>query len=372
MKEIPNQVEVTDKGWWAADIGDYLKVIANGMVMFQPIISMAVKTNLSIEQLKVFASFYNFVKFTSPAFIFGIVFTVIRQSGNRKDLNLQVYCKDQWANNFVPTIIWTLVYLLIMPNLQQHCHYYNLASFFWQFITGNAAPHLWYSVMMLQFLIIMPIIKSVTVYVGNDLCRLGGTVIGIGIVYFSWLVFYDCFNFSGKGTSNWYLLDRCFLSFLIFGFYGGLAWNFHHQIQSLLFHYWWLVIGFYLLMYAWTRYIFISAHHLTDLLDDTYYRPSMAIYALAVIILIYLICIVQKVYRMQRCLKIIHYLAFYAYRAFLANVFWDRILWYTGGMRLTLKATPYLTVFITWLLTWLLSYLSVYLCHQLWLSLVKR
>lgn len=51
----------------------------------------------------------------------------------------------------------------------------------------------------------------------------------------------------------------------------------------------------------------------------------MAIYALAVIFLTYLICIAQKVFNMNHWLKSIHFLAFYAYRAFLANVFWDRI-----------------------------------------------
>lgn len=47
----------------------------------------------------------------------------------------------------------------------------------------------------------------------------------------------------------------------------------------------------------------------------------MAIYALAVIFLTYLICIAQKVFNMNHWLKSIHFLAFYAYRAFLANVF---------------------------------------------------
>lgn len=366
--------EVTEykNGWWDADIGDYLKVIANGVVMLQPIIGLTTKFSLTLQQEQVLASLYNLVKFTSPAFIFGIVFTVIRKSSNQKRLNLPEYSKTQWANNFFPTAIWTLIYLLVMPNLQMREHYHNLTSFIWQFFSGNAAPHLWYSVMMLQFLIIMPVIKAVTTYVGYNYKRLWWSVIIIGIIYFSWLYFYDIFVFNGPQANNWYLLDRIFISFLIFGFYGGLAWDFHKELQNILFNYWWVVLAIYLITYFWTRNQFFSYRHLTNLTYDTYYRPSMAIYALAVIFLIYLICIAQKVYKMHKCLKTIHFLAFYAYRAFLANVFWDRILWNYCGLANFTQHYLYLGLVCTWVLTWACSYLSVYIAHQIWIKVLIK
>lgn len=368
MKEIKEY----KNGWWSADIGDYLKVIANGVVMLQPIIALTTKFSLTLRQEQVLASLYNLVKFTSPAFIFGIVFTVIRKSKNQKKLNLSEYSKNQWANNFFPTAIWTLIYLIVMPNLQMREHYHNFPSFIWQFFSGNAAPHLWYSVMMLQFLIIMPIIKTVTTYVGHNYKRLWSSVIIIGVIYFAWLYFYDIFVFNGPKANNWYLLDRIFISFLIFGFYGGLAWNFHKELQNILFNYWWIVLAIYLITYFWTRNQFFSYRHLTNLTYDTYYRPSMAIYALAVIFLIYLICIVQKVYKMQKCLKTIHFLAFYAYRAFLANVFWDRILWNYCGLGNFTRHYLYIGLICTWILTWICSYLSVYIAHQIWIKILQK
>lgn len=143
-----------------------------------------------------------------------------------------------------------------MPNLQQHGHFHNVASFIWQFFSGNAAPHLWYSVMMLQFLLIMPGIKSVCNLVQHSYRRLLIAVISSGIIYFAWLIFYDHFILNGPEATHWYLLDRIFISFLIFGLYGGLSWNFHHEIQTFLFTYWWLIVGFYLLTYFWTRDLF--------------------------------------------------------------------------------------------------------------------
>lgn len=146
--------------------------------------------------------------------------------------------------------------------------------------------------MMLQFLLIMPWIKAICNYVKHSYCRLAVAVISSGIIYFTWLSFYDHFVLS----THWYLLDRICSSFLIFGLYGGLSWNFHHEIQTFLFKYWWLIVGIYLLTYFWTRDLFLATSKLTDLTNDSYYLPSMAIYALAVIFLIYLICIAQKVF----------------------------------------------------------------------------
>ena len=81
----------------------------------------------------------------------------------------------------------------------------------------------------------------------HSYCRLAVAVISSGIIYFTWLSFYDHFVLSGPEATHWYLLDRIFISFLIFGLYGGLSWNFHHEIQTFLFKYWWLIVGIYLL-----------------------------------------------------------------------------------------------------------------------------
>jgi hypothetical protein len=41
------QLNDQQNNWWLADIGDYLKVIANGMVMLQPIIALTIKLPLT-------------------------------------------------------------------------------------------------------------------------------------------------------------------------------------------------------------------------------------------------------------------------------------------------------------------------------------
>lgn len=91
------------------------------------------------------------------------------------------YLRNNWSNLFVPTIWWTLIYLLGMPWEQQVNKYYNFPTFCWQFINGNAAPHLWYNTMMLQFIILMPLFWAISRYVGTNIKR--GIIIGNRYVY---------------------------------------------------------------------------------------------------------------------------------------------------------------------------------------------
>ena len=63
-----------------ADIGDYLKVFACTAVMSQPIMSIINNMHQSQQTQVGFGILYNLVKYTAPAFIFGILYTTIRNS----------------------------------------------------------------------------------------------------------------------------------------------------------------------------------------------------------------------------------------------------------------------------------------------------
>lgn len=60
-----------------ADWGDYLKVFACTAVMLQPILSLVIKGQPSAVQLNL-GMLYDLVKYTAPAFIWGILYTTIR------------------------------------------------------------------------------------------------------------------------------------------------------------------------------------------------------------------------------------------------------------------------------------------------------
>lgn len=354
-----------------ADIGDYLKVFACTAVMSQPIMTMIIGLKQPTNVQDVFGVLYNLVKYTAPAFIFGILYTTIRQHDLAGTFSYAKHMRVNWSSLFVPTIWWTLIYLLGMPWVQQVSHYQNFGSFFWQFINGNAAPHLWYNTMMLQFIILMPLFWAISRYVGKNVKRGLWIAIITFILYFAWLWFYDTYVFHGIHQQDWYLLDRVFVSFFIYGVFGVLAWQLCDEVNQLLTKFWWLIAIIFIGCFIWTNIELHQFGHPINFYNAPYYKPSMTLYCLAVIALVAVLCLHQVRKNSEQSLKVFHFLSTYAYRAYLSNVFWTQLIWL--GLNIKFHATyhPFLTLFGTWLLTWILSFSSAYLLH-VWWTYAKR
>ena len=354
-----------------ADIGDYLKVFACTAVISQPIMSIIINMHQSQQTQVGFGILYNLVKYTAPAFIFGILYTTIRTSDLNGHFSYFKHLQKNWSNLFVPTIWWTLIYLLGMPWLQQGNKFNSFGTFCWQFINGNAAPHLWYNTMMLQFIILMTFFWLISRYVRNNIKRGFAVAIVTLILYLSWLAFYDYYVFHGVHQNDWYLLDRVFISFFIYAVFGGLAWQFRSYFNEFITKFWWLIVVIFILCFIWTNYELSQFGYPLNFYNAPYYKPSMTFYCLAVICLIAAFCLYQVRKRQINSLKIFHFLAIYAYRAYLANVFWNQLIWHGLNMQYHAKFHPFLTLFGCWLLTWILSFSSAYLLHMWWTKVKK-
>lgn len=354
-----------------ADIGDYLKVFACTAVMSQPIMSLIINLPQSQQTQVGFGILYNLVKYTAPAFIFGILYTTIRTSDLNGHFSYFKHLQKNWSNLFVPTIWWTLIYLLGMPWLQQGNKFNSFGTFCWQFINGNAAPHLWYNTMMLQFIILMTFFWLISRYVRNNIKRGFAVAIVTLILYLSWLAFYDYYVFHGVHQNDWYLLDRVFISFFIYAVFGVLAWQFRSYFNEFITKFWWLIVVIFILCFIWTNYELSQFGYPLNFYNAPYYKPSMTFYCLAVICLIAAFCLYQVRKRQINSLKIFHFLAIYAYRAYLANVFWNQLIWHGLNMQYHAKFHPFLTLFGCWLLTWILSFSSAYLLHMWWTKVKK-
>ena len=354
-----------------ADIGDYLKVFACTAVISQPIMSIIINMHQSQQTQVGFGILYNLVKYTAPAFIFGILYTTIRTSDLNGHFSYFKHLQKNWSNLFVPTIWWTLIYLLGMPWLQQGNKFNSFGTFCWQFINGNAAPHLWYNTMMLQFIILMPFFWLISRYVRNNIKRGFAVAIVTLILYLSWLAFYDYYVFHGVHQNDWYLLDRVFISFFIYAVFGVLAWQFRSYFNQFITKFWWLIAVIFIICFIWTNYELSQFGYPVNFYNAPYYKPSMTFYCLAVICLIAAFCLYQVRKRQINSLKIFHFLAIYAYRAYLANVFWNQLIWHGLNMQYHAKFHPFLTLFGCWLLTWILSFSSAYLLHMWWTKVKK-
>ncbi len=117
------------------DIGDYLKIFACTAVMLQTILSLALQTNPNVKVQIGIGIIYNLIKFTAPAFITGILYTTIRVTG-QSGLTYPSYLRQMWHSLFLPTIIWTAIYLFTMPWVQQVQRFHTLGGFGWQLLTA--------------------------------------------------------------------------------------------------------------------------------------------------------------------------------------------------------------------------------------------
>ncbi|WP_412989399.1 acyltransferase family protein [Pediococcus siamensis] len=353
----------------AADVGDYMKVFACTAVMMQTVLSLVLKTDPSAAVQTGIGLVYNLVKYTAPAFIFGILFSTIRTHETAKLSDYGSYMSQQFSALFVPTFWWTLIYLLIMPSVQQVSRFHNLTSFIWQFINGNAAPHLWYNTMMLQFIILMPFFWWLSRWAVKSASRLRWVLVITTVGFFGWLLFYGHFVFYGPHMQSWYLLDRLFVSFIIYGIFGSLAWKKHQQLENWLRRFWWLVALVLVGSFIWTNLELRAFGHPVSLANAIYYKPSMTLYALAIIGLVAALAFLN-IRQQAAVLKLMHFLATYAYRAYLSNVFWLQLVWHLFGNQLSIHQ-PVVAIISCYLLTWLLAFTSAYVFHICWFA-VKR
>ncbi|GAN37293.1 acyltransferase family protein [Lacticaseibacillus paracasei] len=347
-----------------ADIGDYLKLGACTAVMSQPILSYALTTIPSSDAQTWIGIIYNLVKYTAPAFIFGILYTTTRTTIDDRDLTYGHYMKNQWHALFIPTIWWTFVYLLVMPQMQQINQYHDLDSFLWHFINGNAAPHLWYNTMMLQFIILMPLFWGIGRWCGQNVQR--GIIIAVCAVVIAalWLWFYDTEVFNGPHATDWYMFDRLFVSFFIYGVFGVLAWQYREHFNKVIIKWWPANVVVFLAAFYWTNQELFSYGQPVSLANAPYYKPSMTIYDLAAIGLFSALCLYQ-LKNGRSFAKFVHKFAAFAYKAYLSNVFWSECLWLLFGKNLTTSNT-WAGILTLYVLTWCLSFASAFGLHAIW------
>lgn len=309
-----------------ADIGDFAKMFAVTAVMIQSVISFLLSTRPAVGQQFFLGGLYEAVKFSAPAFIFGILFSTIRTHPQATWRTYPRFILNRWHLLFIPSIWWTSIYLLLLPQLQQGHHYHNLREFCWQFLVGNAAPHLWYNVMMLQFIILMPFFWLLANWVGTN-HRRAITVFTITLVFeICWHLLYKSQVFHGPQRLHWYLIDRFFVSFLAFAVAGTLLWQLHRPLTTFLKRHWFSQIIIWLGLFYFVTLNFFDYGTPVRLTNAPYYLPSMLFYNFSTIGLIVTLACYLQLHRNQ-WLPFVHWVALYAHRAYLSHVFWLYLIW---------------------------------------------
>ncbi len=346
------------------NISDFQKVFAVTAVMMQTILTFALSSTQDEKTAAFIGTFYVLVKFTAPLFIFAIVYNMVKTS---QHLSYLEFLKEKFFELVVPYVLWTTAYLWLFPAVQQGKPYTDTATFLLKYVTGDAAPHLWYTIMMLQIQLLMPFFVWLGYKVLTKKKAVWPVLIVATALYVVWYVFYDRQVFEGPHHESWYLLDRFVFSFVIYGIYGEAALIYHETVYRFLYkiRYAFLPVGLALGL--------LSANHLLHYAGDLsfahapYLNTLQSLYSLVLIFAVFMFGSTMIKNNAPQ-LGTFKWLSTYAYRTYLANVFVFQAL-LLGFKDLLLQLPMGIMIIVAYLATASCGFLTSYVLHVLWVTI---
>ncbi|MDY7993575.1 MULTISPECIES: acyltransferase family protein [Paenibacillus] len=297
---------------------DILKVFAVSGAILQSVLGMLLKYAHTNTDLALLGVIYNLVKYTAPVFIFAIVYGMVM---NNQHTRVSHFYKEKFSELVIPYFLWASASLLFFPHIQVNQHVTSFWTLIESYVLGNSSPQYWYTVMMLQFQLLMPVIIFVCYkYLAKPL-RVIPLLIVSFIIFGAWVWMYYTYVFHGAYASSLLYLDRFFVSYFIYALLGGIAWVFKGKFDGVLRRIQFILIPVMLLILIWiNREFFSFGFKHMSFGNLIYLKPSMTLYSLVVIFLIYMLAR-HLISVNSRSLPYYKWFSTYAYRAFTANVF---------------------------------------------------
>ncbi|QWG36079.1 acyltransferase [Bacillus mycoides] len=319
--------------------------------------------NVLLEQSLIMGMLFNLAKFSAPAFIFIVGFHLIRQY--TKQLVYKEYIYEKATHLLIPYFFWSILYLVTTNDV------ITLQGGIKSLLLGTAAPHLWYVIMMFQIHLLFPLLctlfywfqkrtenkKDIYKYMTIFAC-----------LYFFLMWYSSHYIFNGEKLTSSTILHYTDRSFFFYSFYfvmGGIAavalqtWRIfvmkHIPLITILFFILFLFINYELFSFYGANSI-----HLTV---STYLKPSMFLYIVCEIMILYVLSI-MIVKRRGLLYKTLNFIGNYTYGAYLAHFFFLHI----GTKFLSLFALQENTILYSLLLfsvTAVLSIFTMVICSTL-------
>ncbi|MGG0729939.1 acyltransferase [Bacillus paramycoides] len=276
--------------------------------------------NILLEQSLIMGMLFNLAKFSAPAFIFIVGFHLIRQY--TKQLVYTEYIYEKASHLLIPYFFWSILYLLTTNEIV------TMQSGIKSLLLGTAAPHLWYVIMMFQIHLLFPLLCTLFYWFQKrtenkkDIYKYMTIV---ACLYFLLMWYSSHYIFNGEKLTNSTILHYTDRSFFFYSFYfimGGIAavalktWRLfvmkHIPLVTILFFVLFLFINYELFSFYGANSI-----HLTV---STYLKPSMFLYIVCEIIILYVLSI-TIVQRRGFLYKALRFIGNYTYGAYLAHFF---------------------------------------------------
>ncbi|MDP1511382.1 acyltransferase family protein [Paenibacillus sp. CMAA1739] len=298
--------------------GDILKVFAVSGAILQSVLGMFLKYAHTNDDLALLGVIFNIVKYTAPVFIFAIVYGMVK---NNQHTKVSHFYKEKFGELVIPYFLWAAAGLIFFPEIQVNQHVASLWTLIESLVLGNASSQFWYTVMMLQFQLLMPVLIFICYKYLAKPSRVIPLLIVSFVIFGAWLWMYDAFVFQGAYATSLRYLDRFFVSYFIYALVGGIAWVYKERFDGVLRRIQFILLPVVLLILIWTNREFFSfGFEDMSFGNLIYLKPSMTLYSLVVIFLIYMLAR-HLISLDSRSLPYYKWFSTYAYRAFTANVF---------------------------------------------------
>jgi surface polysaccharide O-acyltransferase-like enzyme len=285
--------------------------------------------NLAPEQAVMIGMFFNFAKFSAPTFIFIVGFTLLYH--HEKQVRYQHYILEKVSELIIPYVLWSLIYL-IMAHQIPFLSGSTVSEALKAILTGSAAPHLWYVVMMFQIHLLFPILFVLFHWFRKRIhskSELYKVIAVFALAYFTLMWFSSHYIFNGESLTNSAVLRYTDRTFLFYSFYfvlGGIAaltlptWRKfiikNVPLNTFIFLILFVIVGYELLSFDGVQAIHLQV--------STYLKPSMFLYIISEIMLLYALAmtIVQS---RSIVYKVLQFIGRFTYGAYLAHFFFLHI-----------------------------------------------
>ncbi|MCP8967683.1 acyltransferase [Ectobacillus ponti] len=289
-------------------------------VVLQSALSYTIKQPaVAPEQGVLIGMFFNLAKFSAPAFIFIVGFTLIYH--HEKQVRYQSYIFEKVAELIVPYLFWSLIYLTMN-------HQLHMGEAVQAILLGSAAPHMWYVVMMFQIHLLFPVLFALFHWFRrrvNTRVALYKMLLVFGLLYagLMWFSAHYVFNGTVLTHTNWLLYtDRTFLFYSFYFVMGGIAAAALPAWRKFVFRHVPVNTFVFLTLFFMVSYELFSFDGLHDihLQVSTYLKPSMFLYTTSEILLMYALAM-TIVHSRTFLYKLLQFVGRFTYGAYLAHLF---------------------------------------------------
>lgn len=267
-------------------------------VVYQHVIGIYIRVPGIDEQTAVvYGMLFHLLKFAVPAFVF--ITGLVLFYNYYENISYFEFMRKRTMEILVPYLLWSGIYLSLQPGFPPEG-----SSVWWSLAknlgTGTASYHLWFVVMIFQFYLLYPFWQQVFRFLrryADSMLKLAGVILLLAIGY-SLLMWFSAryipansfwFNQAWLDTYLIKYRDRNAFYYFYYFLFGGLVAVALPVFRAKIKQHWIWICTSFLILYAYIGYELFrdSGYGMINLNVATSLKPSMFVYTLAQLLVVY-------------------------------------------------------------------------------------